>query len=143
MKTILVPILTEQYKIKVCIGSKKELIRFASKYLDKTKEDIEKFVNNNRGAAFNTFDMGLNIHPLIIINGDFPAGEAIATVAHEASHAMDYLQWALGIKDGSGEFHAHGIASVIRHASKLWLKEKQDKKDCTNKKLKKKMKSKN
>lgn len=122
MKRIKVPILTEEYKIVVFIGDKKELYKQASKYLGNTEQEVEEFLNDNRGCAINTFGMSIKKHPLILINGDFPWDMSLATLAHEASHAMDYIQSSLGINDMSGEIHGHGIASVMRHCLKFMKK---------------------
>jgi hypothetical protein len=115
MKKITVPILTEEYKIVVFLGKKDDLIDASSKYLKKSKEEIkESFAG--RGIAFNCTKEEL--HPLILVDADLDVYTGFATLAHEASHAMDFIQSHLGINDTSGELHAHGIASVMRHCLK-------------------------
>lgn len=95
MKNIKVPIFTEEYKIEVEI----------------TKNIKDEF----RGRAFNRLP---DKNPLIKINGDLSYYTALATLAHEASHAMDYIEEYLGLEDPSGEFHAHGIGAVMRIVGK-------------------------
>ena len=115
MRKIKVPILTEEYFVWVYLGSRDELIKGAAKYLDRDIKEVgESF--KGRGAAFNYIEDGLA--PLIIVRTDLDVYTAFSTLAHEASHAMDYIQSYLGINDGSGEVHAHGIASVMRHTLK-------------------------
>ena len=120
MKKHIVPILTEQYKIVVLIGERKELVKVGAKYLRKTEQEVEKFFGQtmSRGCAIDTFSMGLLLHPLILVDGDFPANQSVGTLAHEASHCMDFITERLGIDDRSGEIQAHGIASVMRHCLK-------------------------
>lgn len=113
MKRVLVPILTEEYKINVFLGGKEELIKQAAKYLGKDEEDVRDFFKSKRGCAINCIPDGL--HPLILVSTELDVFTGFATLAHEASHAMDYIQSQLGITDSSGEVHAHGIASVMRH----------------------------
>ena len=96
-----VPIFTENYFITVEI----------------TKGELPKRGEGGyRGRAYNKFP---DNNPLIILSGDFPYSEALATVAHEASHCMDYIEDYLGLSDPSGEFHAHGIGAVMRAVGKL------------------------
>ena len=69
-----------------------------------------------RGRAYNRFP---DKNPLITLCGDFPYTEAMATLAHEASHCMDYIEDYLSLSDPSGEFHAHGIGAVMRVVGKI------------------------
>jgi hypothetical protein len=118
MNKLKVPILTEEYKIIVYIGTKEELIKQGSKYLNLDKETIKDFLDNRRGIAYDTLRAELNKDVIILIDGDYNYNDSVATIAHEASHAMDFIQAYLGISDSSGEIHAHGIASVLRHTLK-------------------------
>ena len=61
------------------------------------------------------------LHPLIVIDGDIPANHALATIAHEAAHALDYIIEFIGMDDRSGEFRAHGIAEIMRQTTKVIL----------------------
>ena len=119
MKKISVPILTEEYSIIVYIGTLQEIAEQGGLYLDLEKRIMDEMLKGKRGIAYNTFRAGINKDPIILIDGDHEYREAIATIAHEASHAMDYIQEYLGIDDRAGEVHAHGIASVMRHALTL------------------------
>ena len=117
MKRIKVPIFTEEYFIIVIIGSLEEL-----KKAVKGKVDA-KYLDNKRGICLDTLRNGEP--PLILINGDYEYSHCISTIAHEASHAMDDIEDYLNIKDINGEFHAHGISSVLRHTLKyikIWEK---------------------
>ena|SRR3990167_6815666 len=115
MKKYTVPILTEEYKVNVFIGRKKELIKHGEKYCN--DKNFSSFFNG-RGLTVNGFDFKPVKPPAIFVDGDLPYPIAIATLAHEASHAVDYLIDFLGIKDSSGELLAHGIAAIMRHSLK-------------------------
>jgi hypothetical protein len=119
MKKKIVPILTEEYKIVVYIGTPEELAKSGAKYLELDKDEMESLLSNQRGIAYDSLRAGLGKPPIIFIDGDQDYISAIATIAHEASHAMDYIQRYLGIDDRAGEIHGHGIASVLRHTLKL------------------------
>ncbi len=111
MKKIAVQIFTEEYRVNVCIGKRKEIVAEAAKYLGKPVERVEKEFENARGMAWNCMPES---NPFIIIDGALPAAIALSTLAHEASHALDYIKEFLCMDDRSGEFHAHGVAAVMR-----------------------------
>ena len=115
MKKYTVPILTEEYKVNVFIGRKKELIKQGGKYCN--DKNFSSFLNG-RGLAVDGFDFKPVKPPAIFVDGGLPYHIAIAALAHEASHAVDYLIGFLGVKDSSGEIRAHGIAAIMRHCLK-------------------------
>lgn len=121
MKKEIVPILTEEYKIVVYIGTLKELTKHGAKYLNISRDEMKSLLTNQRGLTYDSLRAGIGKYPIIFINGDHDYISAIATIAHEASHAMDYIQRYLGIDDRAGEIHAHGVASVLRHTLKLLI----------------------
>lgn len=110
MKRILVPIFTEEYKIEIIIGKLEEIKVVGKKYLE------DGYLDNKRGISIDRLRHGER--PLILINGDYDYISCIATIAHEASHSMDDIKNYLGINDVNGEFHAHGIAAVLRKTLK-------------------------
>lgn len=120
MITLLIPIFTEEYAIKVCIGTRSQILCFASDYLNQSLKAVENDFGKCRGQAWNALDdVYGNKPPLIVIDGDYPVHISQATIAHEASHAMDFIEDYVGINDKNGEFHAHGISSVMRTVGKL------------------------
>lgn len=115
MRKITVPILTEEYKVVVLLGEKKDLIKPIARYGGLTEEQAkEDFIGC--GICFNFFSK--NCHPLIAVDTSLKVEIGLATLAHEASHAMNYIEDYLNLRDSGGEFHAHGIASVVRHCLK-------------------------
>lgn len=117
MKTFKVPIFTEEYKIEVAIGTTEELAKLVSKTcLGWDYEDAYARCRSSRGLAFNRLP---DMHPLIALDGELPWDQALATLPHEACHAVAYIMDFLGIKDeNGGEFLGHGISAVMRHCFK-------------------------
>lgn len=107
VKKFTVPIFTEEYSVVVFIGNLEDIKKEAR--LGGIKDSFLK--GDFRGRAF---DLLPNRHPLILIDGRLKVSFAVATLAHEASHVMDYISSHLGIDDKSGEFKSHGIAAVLR-----------------------------
>lgn len=125
MKKFRVPIFTEEYAIVVYIGTKKEILKGASRYLGQSLKAIENGFGHCRGRAWNALhEVYGRKHPLIVIDGDLPADVALATIAHESSHAMGFIEDFIGMADPNGEFHGHGIAAVMRAVNKVFLKRK-------------------
>ena len=117
MKTIKVPIFTEEYKVVVAIGTVEELAKYVSNYAAGWNyEDAWIKCSETRGACWNTLPAR---HPLITLNGDLSWDLALATLPHEACHAVASIMDHLGIRDDNGgEFLAHGISAVMRHCLK-------------------------
>lgn len=109
MKKFRVPIFTDQYAVNVFIGEREKLIKAAAKYSHNTKEQVEKWFANNGGLTF------LTSTPLIIVH---KKKDTTITLAHEASHAMDFIHNRIKMNDTSGEFRAHGIAAILRGVQK-------------------------
>lgn len=117
-----VPIFTEEYSIQIGIGTRSQILCFASDYLNQSLKAIENDFGKCRGRAWDALnDVYGNKHPLIVIDADYPTHISLATVAHEASHAMDFIEEYVGVNDKNGEFHAHGISAVMRAVGKLLL----------------------
>ena len=116
-------VFTEEYRINVFIGTRDEIVSAAARYLKAQKKDIARQFGSCRGFAWNCLAFEENKRqPLIIVDGDLPEHIALATLAHEASHAMDYIASHISLNDRSGEFHAHGIAAVMRGCGKYIFK---------------------
>ena len=126
MKIFKVRIFTEEYSIVVYIGTKKQIISAAARFLNCSYKAVENDFGNCRGRAWNALDdVYGNKMPLMIVDGDMPVAQAMATVAHEASHCMDFIERYIGLNDVNGEFHAHGISAVMRAVGKVYLQEKK------------------
>lgn len=113
MKKYRIPIFTEEYAVNVFIGKKDEVIKALAKYSTYSPKTITKDFTG-RGITYNLYP---DKHPIIGINGELKAIQQIATLAHEAVHAIDYLMDYLGIGNES-EFRAHGVATILRNIIK-------------------------
>lgn len=125
MKKLSIPVLNDEYSIMVYIGKKEELIAAASKYLGLPKDVIEERTEDTRGSAWDALILECKKNVLILVDGDLPIDQAIATLAHEACHAADYIIEHTSIDDRKGEFRAHTIGAVIRNVYKLILNKKK------------------
>jgi len=120
MKSLKVPIFTEEYAVEVRIGKRVDILKSAAKYLGVSLKAIENDYGNCRGRAWNALDDVYGVkHPIIVVDADLPYTVAIATLAHESSHALDFIEDFLGINDRNGEFHGHGIAAIMRRVGKV------------------------
>ncbi len=116
MKKYKVQIYTDEYSVDVYIGSPKELDTHLKRTLN--PKDYDKYPfdgKQHRGRAFNCLPKH---NPFIVIDGDLGYFEAMGTLAHEASHAMDYISEFIGVDDVSGEFKAGGIGAIVRGVTK-------------------------
>lgn len=115
MKKIKVPILNSEYSILVFIGKKSELIKEGAKYTTYSPKTLARELDNRRGLAYDLFP---DQNPLILIDGDYPAYSSLATLAHESSHAISFIEKFLGIEDKNDEFRGHGIGAIMRAVGK-------------------------
>lgn len=111
MKKYKVPILNSEYFVIVYVGKKDELVKHGAKYTTYSPKTLARDIQNRRGT---TYDLFPDLNPLILIDGDSPAHSAIATLAHESSHAIQFIENFLAIDDKSGEFRGHGIGAIMR-----------------------------
>lgn len=110
MKHYTVPIFTDKYFVDVYLGKTKELDAFLKKTLRANIYEANQWDGKHAGKAFNCFP---KYNPFIIIDSSLPYFVAVGTVAHEASHALDYIAKHLGLNDESGEFRAYGIGEIV------------------------------
>jgi len=113
MKTIIVPIFTEEYKIKVVLGGVEELAKYITKNCKGwTYDNALIKCKETRGCAWNLLP---EKHPLITLDSDLSYKLILATLPHEASHAIGYIMEYLNIEDTTDEFRGHAISAVVRH----------------------------
>jgi len=117
MKKKEILILTEEYKVIVYIGTVEEMIKPVVKYTGEDIKWVTDVLSRARANAFN--NLPTLKHPLITVNGNLDWEIAVASLAHEASHAMDYIADYTAIDDQNGEFKAQGIGCIMRHCLKL------------------------
>ncbi len=104
-----IPIMNSEYHVRVYIGSIKSAVTLArEKYKWVKNLTIEEF-EGCRGKAFNTLPDG---HVFVVIDGDMEPHEIMGTLAHEASHAVDYIMCFTSITDD--EFRGHSVGAIVR-----------------------------
>ena len=121
MKKYQIPIFTEEYAINVVIGKRDDVIKEIAKYTTYSPKTI-KADFAGRGITYNCYP-DKNI--IIGIDGDLNAIIQIATIAHEAIHAIDYLMDYVRIDAKETEFRAHGVATILRTIFKKVIKIKK------------------
>ena len=120
LRYVRVPIFTEEYAIHVYSGAPAAIQRAAEARV--RRHDctlVTNFADKLRGLAWNALP---EHNPIIGVRGDLADIDLLATLAHEASHAMGYIVDCTGLDDGRGEFRAHGISAVVRVAGPKLLK---------------------
>lgn len=117
-----VPVLTEEYGIHVYVGPLLTVKRVVERRLAQRyglRVDLRGVSDQPRGIAWNCLPEHA---PVIAVRPDLPKLEALATLAHEASHAAGYIAAATGLDDSRGEFRAHAISAVLRVAGKKLIR---------------------
>lgn len=117
-KQIEVPIFTEEYKVIIFIGTKESMLEPTVEYTDLEEEYVEERLTRCRGNAWYRSDL----HPLITLNGELDWQTAMATMAHEACHAMDWISDFIQVDDRNGEFKAHGVGAIMRATTASFTK---------------------
>lgn len=107
-KSIVVPILNNEYKVIVCWGTlayTRQLMR------DWGYEELaeQKHLDSTRGVCFHSKEC----HPFIVLPHFPKTAEEIGTLAHEAFHAVDDILEKIG-RVYNDEIFAHSIGAVVR-----------------------------
>lgn len=110
MKKFRIQIFTEEYAVNVYIGKRDELIKAGAVYTTYSPKTIRNDFNG-RGICYNVYP---EKHPLILIDGDLKFQTQLATMAHEAIHAVDYLMNYIKIDMAETEFRGHAVAVILR-----------------------------
>ena len=124
MKRFRIPIFTSEYFVNVLIWTRDEINKEGAKMCGDTVERFTALFDGKRWMACNLLLKMTPTHPLIVLDWDLPSYIALSTLAHEASHAMDYISEYMWMDDRSGEFRAHGIGEIMRWTTELILKTK-------------------
>lgn len=108
-KTIIIPILNNEYKVIVVIGDNDYLDKTAYKW-NYNKGDV--FLDENkRGACF----YRSSCHPIIALRVFPKTPQEIGTLAHEALHAVyDIIYTKIEEKNPAEEIIAHSVGAIVR-----------------------------
>lgn len=107
-----VPIFTEEYWVTVYIGDPETICNAAKKDHPFVLNLNNRTLDGQRGQSYNTIP---DSNPFILVKGNLSKSDGIATIAHEAVHAVEYIYRYLGIKEEiASEFIAHGTSAILR-----------------------------
>lgn len=121
MHEIKVPILNDEYFVYVIWGDLKKCIAYINKVFGEHFEEDE--FKNKKGKCFYSFyKHDCPLAPVIWLK---ESDEMVATLAHEAVHAMNETFEYIGETESS-EVFAHSVGAIVRHVVKY-------KKHCTGK----------
>lgn len=106
-KEIVIPILNDEYKVIFTWGNAEQIKKVLESYGHQEWATIG--MENDRGRCFYTSGS----HPVIAMPGKPKTPTEIGTLAHEATHAVEYLFDYISEKPG-GEIFAHSIGAIVR-----------------------------
>lgn len=113
-KTVLIPILNNEYKVVVCLGDMKYLRKTLVRYNYNPETVTESFLaeqtENRRGVTFREN----HCYSVIWVNSDLSANDSIGTLAHEAVHAVDFIFEAIDENMYHAEIFAHSVGAIVR-----------------------------
>lgn len=123
-REVIIPILNNEYKVIVCFGGKKEIRKTLEAWhypVDLDFEDIDFKAGTWRGRTFSK----RMCHPVIVLPKRPKTAEEVGTLAHEATHAIDWIIQGIGETGRLEEIYAHCVGAVVREV----LKAKADERD--------------
>ncbi len=113
-KTIVVPILNDEYKVIVCWGGDKYVSRVGKKWGYNNVKNHDRY----RGTTYRDPDADREdsgLHPLILIPRYPKKPEEFGALAHEATHAVvDIFSKIEENISRSGEVFGHSVGAVVR-----------------------------
>ena len=113
-KTVLIPILNNEYKVVVCLGDMKYLRKTLVRYNYNPETVTESFLaeqtENRLGVTFREN----RCYSVIWVNSDLSANDSIGTLAHEAVHAVDFIFEAIDENMYHSEIFAHSVGAIVR-----------------------------
>ena len=106
-KTVVIPILNDEYKVVVCWGNEEYIHKVLKEYHYTEFEPVD--FANCRGKTY----CHTRCFPVIALREEPNGEEMIGTLAHEAFHAMDYIFHSIG-ENSLDEAFAHSIGAIVR-----------------------------
>lgn len=107
MNEIVIPVLNKDFKVVFTWGEPEEVKKVLKKY-NYPVDEVTKDHFRGRGICF---DCG-GCYPIIALPKFPKTSEEIATLAHEAVHAVDYIFETIGEENG-GEVFAHSVSAIV------------------------------
>ena len=104
-----IPILNDEYKVIVCWGDSKQIEKVLLDWHHPIG-NLESSLIDRRGVCFYHKDC----HPVIALPS-YPRKPAeIASLAHEAVHAIDDIMQKINEMPTKGELFAHSVGAIVR-----------------------------
>lgn len=124
-----IPVLNSEYKVIVVFGKPKEVLRVLKK--EKYPKTHISF-DNARGLCVHAKG-----YPPVIAMPCAPyTTTGMGTLAHEATHAVDFIMRSIGEDTTTTEVYAHCVGAVVREALEAWEQKQKKKKKKNGKKHK-------
>jgi len=106
---VTIPILNNEYKAVFCCGDESEVKKVLKDCYHVTDDISNDFFDNHRGLCF--YDS--SCHPVIAMPKFPETPDEIATLAHEASHAVNDIFRKIG-ETHSDEIYSHSVGAIVR-----------------------------
>ena len=106
---MVIPLLNNEYKVIVCFGGVKEIRKTLTSWHYPIDFDIESDLINMRGRTYSK----KGCHPVILLPKKPKTAEEIGTLAHEATHAVDWIFNSIG-ETHTEEVYAHCVGAIVR-----------------------------
>jgi len=113
MKPRVVQVLNTEYKVVACWGSDKVLRQTLKDYHHNQSEENLERCEYSHGMCYWTE----GCHPVIWLPRKPKTPSEIGTLAHEATHAVEFIFRFIS-EEHRGEVYAHSIGAVVREVMK-------------------------
>lgn len=115
LNEIKVPILNDEYCVFVIWGNREKAIMAIKKYYDEGFNSALGDLRNQRGVTFYTEKK----YPIIWLDDENPY--MVATLAHEAVHAVGYI-FDFIHEESKTEVFAHSVGAIVREFLRKYKK---------------------
>lgn len=112
-KELVIRVLNDEYKVIVCFGGVKEVRKCLKAWHYPLDFDLAGSLQDMRGRCFSK----KNCHPIIALPRRPKTAEEIGTLAHETTHAIDWIFQSIG-ETHTEEIYAHCVGAVVREVLK-------------------------
>jgi hypothetical protein len=105
----IIPVLNSEYKVIFTWGNPEEIGKVLKSWGHK-EHAVLGGVEDRRGVTFHS----MGFHPVIAMPRKPKTPTEIGTLAHEATHAVNYIYDMLGEDYRNSELFAHSVGAVVR-----------------------------
>lgn len=112
-KYVVIPILNDEYYVMVVFGSKD--LKKAMRACNYPKDIInQEFIDRESDSRDGFTIDNPRCHPIIWLKKEPKDADTIATLAHEATHAVNNIFKKLEETPLAEEFYAHSVGAIVR-----------------------------